>query len=71
MSRDGLLPPFFSKLHKNFKTPINSIIIVGVVAMVIAAFFPITDIAELVNIGTLAAFIIVSASVILLRRAEA
>jgi len=39
--------------------------------MVIAAFFPITDIAELVNIGTLAAFIIVSASVILLRRAEA
>lgn len=68
MSRDGLLPPFFSKLHKNFKTPINSIIIVGVVATVIAAFFPITDIAELVNIGTLAAFIIVSASVIVLRR---
>jgi APA family basic amino acid/polyamine antiporter len=68
MSRDGLLPPFFSKLHKNFKTPINSIIIVGIIAMIIAAFFPITDIAELVNIGTLAAFIIVSASVLILRR---
>lgn len=68
MSRDGLLPPFFSKLHKNFKTPVNSIILVGVIAAVIAAFLPITEIAELVNIGTLAAFIIVSASVIVLRR---
>lgn len=68
MSRDGLLPPFFSKLHKSFKTPINSIILVGIVASIIAAFFPITEIAELVNIGTLAAFIIVSASVIVLRR---
>jgi basic amino acid/polyamine antiporter, APA family len=68
MSRDGLLPAFFSKLHKNFKTPINGIILVGVIASVIAAFVPITEIAELVNIGTLAAFIIVSASVIVLRR---
>jgi APA family basic amino acid/polyamine antiporter len=68
MSRDGLLPPFFSKLHKSFKTPINGIILVGIAASVIAAFFPITEIAELVNIGTLAAFIIVSASVIVLRR---
>lgn len=68
MSRDGLLPSFFSKLHERFKTPINGIILVGVVAAVIAAFVPITEIAELVNIGTLAAFIIVSASVIVLRR---
>lgn len=68
MSRDGLLPPFFSRLHKNYKTPVNNIVLVGIVAMVIAAFFPIKDIAELVNIGTLAAFIIVSASVIVLRR---
>ena len=68
MSRDGLLPPFFSKLHKDFKTPTNSIILVGGIASVIAAFLPITAIAELVNIGTLAAFIIVSASVIVLRR---
>ncbi len=68
MSRDGLLPPFFSRLHKNFKTPVNNIVLVGIIAMVIAAFFPIKDIAELVNIGTLAAFIIVSASVIVLRR---
>ena len=68
MARDGLLPPFFTKLHKTYKTPINGIMLVGVVAAVLAAFLPITDIAELVNIGTLAAFIIVSASVLVLRK---
>jgi APA family basic amino acid/polyamine antiporter len=68
MARDGLLPPFFTKLHKTYKTPINGIMLVGVVAAVLAAFLPITDIAELVNIGTLAAFIMVSASVLVLRR---
>jgi len=68
MARDGLLPSFFAKLHKVFKTPINGIIVVGVAAACLAAFLPITAIAELVNIGTLAAFIIVSASVLILRR---
>jgi len=68
MSRDGLLPEFFSRLHKDFRTPTNGIIIVGIVASLIAAFLPITALAELVNIGTLAAFIIVSASIIILRR---
>lgn len=69
MSLDGLLPPLsFQSFIKTSKPSINSIIIGGVVAMVIALFFPITDIAELVNTGTLAAFIIVSASVIVLRR---
>ena len=68
MSRDGLLPEFFSRLHKDFRTPTNGILIVGIVASVIAAFLPITELAELVNIGTLAAFIIVSASIIILRR---
>lgn len=70
ISRDGLLPPFFSKLHKNFKTPVNGILLVGVAASVIAAFVPINDLAELINIGTLAAFIIVSASVIVLRKQQ-
>ena len=68
MSRDGLLPKTFSKVHKNFKTPINGIILVGAVAAVLAAFLPLTDIVELVNIGTLAAFTLVSAAVIVLRR---
>jgi basic amino acid/polyamine antiporter, APA family len=70
MSRDGLLPEFFSRIHKDFRTPTNGIIIVGIVASVIAGFLPITALAELVNIGTLAAFIIVSASIIILRRQE-
>lgn len=68
MSRDGLFPQTFSRLHKNYKTPINGIILVGMIASVIAAFVPLTSIVELVNIGTLAAFIIVSAAVIVLRR---
>jgi len=67
MSRDGLLPEFFSKLHKDFRTPTNGIIVVGIVGSLIAAFLPITELAQLVNIGTLAAFIIVSAAVIILR----
>lgn len=70
MARDGLLPSFFAKIHKIFKTPVNNIILVGVVAAGLAAFLPITAIAELVNIGTLAAFIIVSASVLILRKAR-
>ena len=68
MSRDGLLPAFFSKIHKDFRTPTNGIILIGVVASLLAAFLPITELAELVNIGTLAAFIIVSAAVIVLRK---
>ncbi|HEX7467241.1 MAG TPA: amino acid permease, partial [Methanobacterium sp.] len=68
MSRDGLLPEFFSKIHKDFRTPVNGIVIVGIVASIIAAFLPITELAQLVNIGTLAAFIIVSASIIILRK---
>ena len=68
MSRDGLLPEFFSRLHKDFRTPTNGIIIVGIFASVLAAFLPITELAELVNIGTLAAFIIVSAAIIILRK---
>ncbi len=67
MSRDGLLPEFFSRLHKDFRTPTNGIIVVGIVGSLIAAFLPITELAQLVNIGTLAAFIIVSAAVIILR----
>ena len=67
MSRDGLLPEFFSRLHKDFRTPTNGIIVVGIVGSIIAAFLPITELAELVNIGTLAAFIIVSAAIIILR----
>ncbi len=68
MSRDGLLPGIFSKLHHNFKSPIFSVLIVGLVASVIAGFLPLNTIIELVNIGTLSAFIFLALSIIILRR---
>ncbi|WP_414469045.1 amino acid permease [Methanobacterium sp. ACI-7] len=67
MSRDGLLPNIFSKVHVNFRSPIASILIVGAVAALIAAFFPLDAIIELVNIGTLSAFIFLALSIIILR----
>ena len=67
MSRDGLLPPVFSAVNKNTKTPIRIIIASGVLIALIAGFTPIGDVAELVNIGTLAAFVLVCAGVMHLR----
>lgn len=67
MSRDGLMPGIFSKLHKNFQSPVCSILIVGAIASFIAAFFPLNTIIELVNIGTLSAFIFLALSIIILR----
>jgi APA family basic amino acid/polyamine antiporter len=68
MSKDGLLPPVFSRVHPRFKTPYVSTIITGSVAMIIAGILPIRILGELVSIGTLLAFIIVCISVIILRK---
>src|SRR4030042_6098517 len=70
MSKDGLLPPVFSKVHPKFKTPYVSTIITGSVAMVIGGMIPISILGELVSIGTLLAFIIVCISVLVLRKAK-
>jgi APA family basic amino acid/polyamine antiporter len=67
MSKDGLLPPLFSKVHPRFQTPYVSTIITGCVAAVIAGLFPIGLLGELVSIGTLLAFVIVSAGVLVMR----
>jgi APA family basic amino acid/polyamine antiporter len=67
MARDGLLPAFFAKVNPQTKTPVRLILIVGVVMAIIAGFTPMQNIAELVNIGTLAAFILVCGGVIILR----
>ena len=67
MSRDGLLPPVFSKVHPKYQTPYITTLLTGVTVAVIAAFFPIGLLGELVSIGTLAAFVLVCASVLVLR----
>ena len=67
MSRDGLLSPFFNKLHSKTQTPVRVIVICGVIMSLIAGFMPLGDLAELVNIGTLAAFVLVCLGVIVLR----
>jgi APA family basic amino acid/polyamine antiporter len=67
MSRDGLLPAVFGKVHPRFKTPYVTTILTGVVAAFFAGIFPIGLLGELVSIGTLLAFVIVCAGVIVLR----
>jgi APA family basic amino acid/polyamine antiporter len=67
MARDGLLPPVFGKIHPKFQTPYLATIITGIVAMLVAGFFPIGLLGELVSIGTLLAFVIVSAGIWVLR----
>ena len=67
MSKDGLLPPIFSRVHPRFHTPWIAQILTGLVAMLIAAFLPIGILGELVSIGTLLAFAIVCAGVFVLR----
>lgn len=67
MSRDGLLPQFFAAINPKTKTPARIIVLCGLVMATVSALVPISDLAELVNIGTLFAFIIVCSGVIILR----
>ena len=68
MSRDGLLPKRLSTVHPVHATPYFATWTVGIVFTVIAAFVPLNVLAELINIGTLAAFTLISVSVLVLRR---
>ncbi|MFF0226348.1 amino acid permease [Streptomyces sp. NPDC004629] len=68
MSRDGLLPRFFSRVHPRFRTPHRPTILLGVVIAVVAGFTSLSELAELVNIGTLFAFVVVAVGVVILRR---
>ena len=68
MSRDGLLPKVFSKVHPEHKTPYISTIITGVIAAIIAGFLPLDIIVEFLSTGTLLSFISVSVAVIVLRK---
>jgi APA family basic amino acid/polyamine antiporter len=67
MSRDGLLPGFFAHIHPRFRTPYITTIMTGLVVAVIAGLVPIHILGELVSIGTLLAFVLVCAGVLVLR----
>jgi APA family basic amino acid/polyamine antiporter len=69
MARDGLLPPgFFAAIHEKFRTPWKSTILTGICVGLMGSFLPLRILAELVNIGTLLAFVIVCAAVLVMRR---
>jgi APA family basic amino acid/polyamine antiporter len=68
MARDGLLPRGLAQVHPRFGTPYIFTAITGVAVAAIAGFVPLETLAELVNIGTLFAFILVSVGVVVLRR---
>jgi basic amino acid/polyamine antiporter, APA family len=70
MSRDGLLPLAFSRVHPRFRTPARTILATGLLIATGAGLLPIAEVAALVNVGTLAAFIMVSIAVLYLRRAR-
>lgn len=68
MSRDGLLPPFFSKIHEKYRTPAHSNLLFMVVVGLLAAFIPARVAGEMVSIGTLFAFTLVCAAVLIVRK---
>jgi APA family basic amino acid/polyamine antiporter len=68
MARDGLLPPWFGRVHPRFRTPSTGTVVTGVAAAAIGGLFPVKLLGELVAIGTLAAFVTVCVGVLVLRR---
>jgi APA family basic amino acid/polyamine antiporter len=68
MSRDRLLPSVFAKVSERTGAPVRTTITTGVAVAVISTFVPLSELAELVNIGTLFAFILVAIGVMVLRR---
>lgn len=68
MARDGLLPPFFARVHPRFRTPHVTTILTGAVVATFAGFANIEEMVDLTNIGTLFAFALVAAGVVVLRR---
>jgi APA family basic amino acid/polyamine antiporter len=70
MSRDGLLPPYFSRVHPKYKTPHITTLWTGVAVAAVSAVANINEIVELTNIGTLFAFVLVCVGVMILRYRE-
>ena len=70
MGRDGLLPSRFAAVNARTMTPVHNTVIVAIVAAILSGFIPLDKLADMVSIGTLTAFIIVSVGVIILRVRE-
>jgi APA family basic amino acid/polyamine antiporter len=70
MSTDGLLPKIFSALHPRFRTPYLSSLLTGIAVAVAGGVFPISTLGDMVSIGTLFAFVLVCAGVLVLRRTK-
>ena len=70
MSRDGLIPPLYCRVHPTFRTPWIGTIVTGMFAGVLAGLVPLSILGELVSIGTLLAFAIVCAGILILRIAR-
>lgn len=68
ISRDGLISPFFAKVSEKTHTPVRTTVLCGLLMAAMAGFVPFAALAELVNIGTLAAFVLVCGGVIVMRR---
>lgn len=68
MSRDGLLPPFFSKINQRFRTPVHSNCLFMVVVSLLAGFIPAQVAGEMTSIGTLLAFTLVCAAILIVRK---
>ena len=68
MSRDGLLPRVFATVHPRFRTPHVSTILTGAIIALVAGLTPIDVLGQLVSIGTLLAFVLVSIGIIILRK---
>jgi len=68
MSRDGLLPSLFGRVHPRFRTPHLSTIVTGVIVAVAAGLLPLTTLSQLVSMGTLLAFTLACIGIIILRR---
>jgi amino acid transporter len=70
MSRDGLLPPVFSKLHRRYRTPAFATIITGIIVAFPTFFVNLTEVTDLTSIGTLFAFVLVSGGILLIDKNE-
>ncbi|WP_068502044.1 amino acid permease [Paenibacillus kribbensis] len=70
MSRDGLMPKVLSKVHPKYKTPYINTLFFGTLSALMGGLIPLDELASLVNIGTLSAFILISVAVIVMRKTQ-